>query len=104
MKIKTFCYFVLYGCKTWSVTIEHKLRVFQNRVLMRIFGPKKEEVRGGWRKLLSEELHNLYSSLNIRVTNSRWVSCTGPVAYADIKTAHHHKCHPSFLVYPYMNF
>jgi hypothetical protein len=52
---------VLYGCKTWSVTLreEHRLRVFENRVLMRIFGPTRDEVTGGWRKLHNKELHNL---------------------------------------------
>jgi hypothetical protein len=51
---------VLYGCETWSLTVreEHKLRVFENRVL-RIFGPKRDGVTGGWRKLHNEELHNL---------------------------------------------
>jgi hypothetical protein len=57
----------LYGCETWSLTIreEHRLRVFENRVLRRIFGPKRDEVTGEWRKLHSEELHNLYSSSDI---------------------------------------
>jgi hypothetical protein len=55
---------VLYGCETWSLTLrlERKLRVFENRVLRRIFGPKRDGVMGGWRKLHNEELHNLYSS------------------------------------------
>jgi hypothetical protein len=55
---------VLYGCETWSLTLreEHKLRVFENRVLRRILGPKRDEVTGEWRKLHNEELHNLYSS------------------------------------------
>jgi hypothetical protein len=44
---------------------EHRLRVFENRVLRRIFGPKRDEVTGGWRKLHNEELHNLYSSSSI---------------------------------------
>jgi hypothetical protein len=44
---------------------EHRLRVFENRVLRRIFGPKRDEVTGGWRELHNEELHNLYSSPNI---------------------------------------
>jgi hypothetical protein len=50
---------VLYGCETWSVTLreEHRLRVFENRVLRRIFGPKRDEVTGEWRKLHIEELH-----------------------------------------------
>jgi hypothetical protein len=54
---------VLYECETWSVTLreEHRLRVFENRVL-RIYGPKGDEVTGGWRKLHKEELHNFYSS------------------------------------------
>jgi hypothetical protein len=55
---------VLYGCETWSLTLreEHRVSVFKKRVLMRIFGPKREEVTGDWRKLHNEELHNLYSS------------------------------------------
>jgi hypothetical protein len=58
---------VLYGCKTWSLILreEQRLRVLENRVLRRIFGPKRDEVRGGWRKLHNEELHNLYSSLSV---------------------------------------
>jgi hypothetical protein len=53
---------VLYWCETWSLTLkgEYRLRVFENRVLKRIFGPKRDEVRGDWRKLHNEELHNLY--------------------------------------------
>jgi hypothetical protein len=58
---------VLFGCETWSLTLkeEHRLRVFENRVLRRIFGPKRDEVMGEWRKLHNEELHNLYSSPDI---------------------------------------
>jgi hypothetical protein len=58
---------VLYGCETWSLILkeEHILRVFKNRMLRRISGPKRDEVIAGWRKLHSEELHNLYFSLNI---------------------------------------
>jgi hypothetical protein len=57
---------VLYGCETWSLTLreEHRLRVFENRVFRRIFGPKREE-DGSWRKLHNDELHSLYSSPNI---------------------------------------
>jgi hypothetical protein len=55
---------VLYGCETWSLTLreEHRLGVFENRVLRRIFGPKRDEVTGEWRKMHNEELHNLYYS------------------------------------------
>jgi hypothetical protein len=50
-----------YGCETCSLTLreEHRLRVFENRVLRKIFGPKRDEVTGGWRKLHNEELHNV---------------------------------------------
>jgi hypothetical protein len=58
---------VLYGCETWSLTLreEHRLRVFKNRVLRRIFGPKRDGVTGKWRRLHNEELNDLYSSPNI---------------------------------------
>jgi hypothetical protein len=54
---------VLYGCETWSLTLRegNRLRVFENRILRRMFGPKTDEVTGEWRKLHSEELHILYS-------------------------------------------
>jgi hypothetical protein len=58
---------VLYGCETWSLTLreEHTLMVFENWVLRRIFGPKRDEVTGEWRKLHKEEIHDLYSSPSI---------------------------------------
>jgi len=65
---------VLYGCETWSLTLpeERKLRVFENMVLRRIFGPRRDEVTGEWRRLHNEELNDLYSSPNIvRVIKSR---------------------------------
>jgi hypothetical protein len=65
---------VLYGCEIWSLILreEYSLRVFENRVLRRIFGPKRDEVTGDWRKLHNEELHNLYSPPNIiRMIKSR---------------------------------
>jgi hypothetical protein len=74
---------VLYGCETWSLTLrqEHRLRVFENRVLRRIFGPKRDEMAGGWRKLHNEELHNLYSSPSvIRIIKSRRMRWAGNVA------------------------
>jgi hypothetical protein len=57
---------VLYGPETWSLILreEHKLRAFENRVLRRMFGPKRDRVTGEWRKLHNEELHNLYSKYN----------------------------------------
>jgi hypothetical protein len=62
------------GCETWSLTLreERKLRVFENRVLRRVFGPTRDEVTGEWRKLHNEELNDLYSLRNIvRVVKSR---------------------------------
>jgi hypothetical protein len=54
----------LYGCETWSLALreEHKLSVFESRALRRIFGPKRDEVTGEWRKLHNEELNDLYCS------------------------------------------
>jgi hypothetical protein len=69
----------LYGYETWSFKLreEHRLRVFENRVLRRIFGVKRDEVKGEWRKLHSEELHNLYSYPDIvtqvKSRRMRWV-------------------------------
>jgi hypothetical protein len=74
---------VLYGCETWSITLreEQRLRVFENRVLRRIFGPKRDEVTGEWRKLHNEELHNLYSSPDIiRQVMSRRMRWAGHAA------------------------
>ena len=65
---------VLYGCETWSLTLreERKLRVFENMVLRRIFGPRRDEVTGEWRRLHNEELNDLYTSPNsVRVIKSR---------------------------------
>jgi hypothetical protein len=58
---------VLYGCENWSLTLreECRLRVFENKVLRRILGPKRDEVTGEWRRLHNKELYALYSSRNI---------------------------------------
>ncbi|KAJ4429500.1 hypothetical protein ANN_21669 [Periplaneta americana] len=69
---------VLYGCETWTLTLreEHRLRVFENKVLRKIFGAKRDEVIGEWRKLHNTELHALYSSpdiiRNIKSRRLRW--------------------------------
>ncbi|KAJ4434418.1 hypothetical protein ANN_22980 [Periplaneta americana] len=77
---------VLYGCGTWTLTLreEHRLRVFENKVLRKIFGAKRDEVTGEWRKLHNTELHALYSSpdviRNIKSRHLRWagqVACMG---------------------------
>jgi hypothetical protein len=74
---------VFYECETWLLTLreELRLRVFGNRVLRRIFGPKSDEVRGEWRKLHNEELNNQYFLPSIfRVIKSRRIRCVGSVA------------------------
>jgi len=74
---------VLYGCETWSLNLreERRLRVFENRVLRGIFGSKRDEVTGEWRKLHNEELNDLYCSPNIvQVLKSRRIRWAGHVA------------------------
>jgi hypothetical protein len=71
---------VLYGGETWSLALreEHRLRVFENRVLRRIFGPKRDKVTGEWRKLHNKELRDLYSSPSkIRIIKSRMMRWAG---------------------------
>jgi hypothetical protein len=74
---------VVLVCETWSLTLreEHRLRVFENRVLRRIFGPKRDEVTGEWRQLHDEELRDLYSSPSIiRIIKSKRMRWAGHVA------------------------
>jgi hypothetical protein len=74
----------LYGREIWSLTLkeEHRFRVFENRVLRRIFGPEREKVAGGFKRLHNEELHNLYASPNIiQVIKSRKMKWAGHVAH-----------------------
>jgi hypothetical protein len=74
---------VLYGCETWSLTLRegYRLRVLENKVLRRIFGPKRDEVTGEWRKLHDEELQDLYSAPSIiRIMKARRMRWVGHVA------------------------
>jgi hypothetical protein len=86
LKIKIYRTIILpvfYGCETWSLTLreERKLRVSENKVLRRIFGPRRDEVTGECRRLYNEELNDLYSSPNIvRVLKSRRMRWAGHVA------------------------
>jgi len=73
---------VLYGCESWSLTLreDRRPRVFENRVLRRVFGPKRDEVTGEWRKLHHEELNDLYCSSNIvQVIKQRRIRWAGHV-------------------------
>jgi hypothetical protein len=82
---------VLYGCETWSLTLreEYRLRMLLNRVLRRIFGPKMDEVIGGWRKLHNEELHRSYSSPSIiRMIKSRRIRLIRHVACMERQGMH----------------
>jgi hypothetical protein len=82
---------VLYGCETWSLTLreEQRLRVFDNRVLKRIFGPKRDDATGKWRRLCNEELNDLYSSPNIiQVIKSRRIRWAGHVAHVGEREVH----------------
>jgi hypothetical protein len=83
---------VLCGCETWSLTLKkkYKLKVFENRVLRRIFGPKVDEIiGGGLRKLHNEELHKLYSSPNvIKMIKARSMEWAGHIARMGIRGLH----------------
>jgi hypothetical protein len=78
---------VLYGCETWS--LKQRLTIFENRLLRRIFGPKRDEATGEWRRLHNEELNDLYSSPNItRVIKQRRGRWAGHVARMGEKEVH----------------
>jgi hypothetical protein len=82
---------VFYGCENWSLILrkEHSRRVFEKRMLRRIFEPKRDEVIGGWRKLHTEELHNLFSSPSIiRMIKYRRVRLAGHVACMGRRVMH----------------
>jgi hypothetical protein len=80
--IQDYNFAYVYGCETWSLALREELtlRVFENRVLRRIFGLKTDEVMGGWRKLRNENIHYLYSSPSIiRIIKSRRMRWMGRV-------------------------
>jgi hypothetical protein len=82
---------VLYEFETWSLTLreELRLRAFENRVLRRIFGPKRDEVTGEWRKVHNEELRDLYPSPSIiKIIKSRWMRWAGHVARMEKRNAY----------------
>ncbi|KAJ4434034.1 hypothetical protein ANN_16353 [Periplaneta americana] len=87
---------VLYGCETWTLILreQHRLRVFENMVLRKIFGAKRDEVTGEWRKLHNTELHELYSSPDIiRNIKSRRLRWAGHVAQSFVRTP------PIYMIY-----
>ena len=74
---------ILYGYESWNTTLadEHKLRVFENKGLRKIYGPKRDEMTGEWRRLHNEELHGLYDSPDVvRIMKSRRLRWAGYVA------------------------
>jgi hypothetical protein len=77
---------LLYGCETWCLTLreEHRLRVFENRVLRRIFGPKRDEMTGGWRKLHNEELHSLYKTNSVALARKRTMPTERPPLVGEV--------------------
>jgi hypothetical protein len=82
---------VLYGFESWSLTLreEQRLRAFENRVLRRIFGPKRDKVTGEWRRLHNKDLNDLYSSPNIiGVTKSRRMRWAGHIAHMGEREVH----------------
>ena len=85
----------LYACETWSLTLREKskLRVFENRVLRRIFGPGRDKVTGKWRRLHNEDLNGLYSSPNIiRAIKSRRIRWAGRVARTEERRGAYRVC------------
>ena len=108
LKVNTYKIIILlvalYGCETWSLTLreKHRLRVFENKVLRKIFGAKRDEITGEWRKLYNAELHALYSSpnnnRNLKSRRLRWaghVTCMeqSRKAFRDLVGKHEGKRH-----------
>jgi hypothetical protein len=101
---------VLYGCESWSLTLreECRLRVFENKVLRRIFGPKRDEVTEEWRRLHNKELYALYSSPDIiRVIKLRRLRKTGELHrgywWGDLREGDHLEClglHETIILKP----
>ena len=90
LKVKTYKTIILpvlqYGCETWSLTLreEHRLRVFENKVLRKIFGAKKDKITGKWRKLHNVELHLVYGpSYIIKNLKSRRLKQAGHIAHME---------------------
>jgi hypothetical protein len=79
---------ILYGCETWSLTLreELRLRVFENRTLRRIFGPKRDEATACWRKLHNVELSNLHSSPKQKKDEMGWECCANSKEYKCIQS------------------
>jgi hypothetical protein len=85
---------VLYGLEAWSLTLrqEHRLRVFKKRVLKKIFGSKRDEVTGGWRKLHNEELYDLYSfACACALKHISVFHCIHPLPKVEMRYEYSHK-------------
>ena len=91
---------VLYGCETWSFTLreEHRLAAFENRVLRKIFRPRRDQVGGSWKRVNYGERYDLYTSPNIRVAKCRRMKWAGHVARIKERTGEERRCAYRILV------